>query len=165
MTLPKRLWLGSKDKKPKKGEGDRSTSPGGLFPFLPQKSCECSTRRGRSCHSQTPSCQALHMRRNKETELRKDILRASHRHSTGQSFILARQRVGEGSLKAFFQPLHYSKQTKSLTFLHQHPHDLSGAAMLAPAKACRRFSFFRYFLYPPPPKKVGPCPTTILLFL
>lgn len=100
MTLPKTLGLSSMDKgKPRRGGRDVAETRG-IFPFLPPKPCK----------SQAPSCQTLHVCGNK---LRKDIPGAIRRQPTEKNLFLGCQRVGEGFLKAFLQPLHYSKQKKS----------------------------------------------------
>lgn len=114
MTLPKRLRLGSRYKRrPRRGgrEGGKEHRPRGY-----SSSCHQSPASA-GLEGADPSCQALCMHGNKETELRKDIPGASRRQSTGESIFLACQRVGEGFfLKACFQHLHYLKQKKSLTF-------------------------------------------------
>lgn len=113
MTLPKRSGLGSRYKRrPRRvgREGGKEHRPRAY-----SSSCHQSPA-STGLEGADPSCQALCMRGNKETELRKDIPGASHRQSTGESIFLVCQRVGEGFFKAFFQPLHYLKQKKSLTF-------------------------------------------------
>lgn len=138
MTLLKRLRLGSRYKRrPRRGgrEGGKEHRPRGY-----SSSCHQSPASA-GLEGADPSCQALCMRGNKETELRKDIPGASRRQSTGESIFLACQRVGEGFFfKSMFSTSALPEAEEIPHFLHQHPHDPSGAAASVPAKASRRFS-------------------------